>query len=94
MFALSTIAVGQTIQSDTEDYKSYSACSECFEEWNSLNGNSVGSPARTNRTDGTSRTQYPSDNPVKQEGKRFLGQTLAIISSAVLAGFLILISSK
>ena len=95
--SLSALALGQTTTSkiDTAEFKTYTACNDCFDGWKNTNSESVGSPARTNRTDGSNRTQQPkSDGMVKQEGRRFLGQTLAIISSSVLAGFLILISSK
>lgn len=89
----SAIALGQTSTGvDTEKYKNYKACTDCFEDWKTSNGNEVGSPARTTMTDGSSRNSIVT--PVKQEGKRVLGQTIAILTGAIATGILVAISSK
>lgn len=80
---LSAIALGQTSTGvDTAKYKNYTACSDCFEDWKTSNGNEAGSPARANSSNRTGRNGDVA-TPVKQEGKRVLGQTIAILTSAV-----------
>lgn len=92
LLLLSSLAFGQTPSVDTEKYKNYKACADCFEDWKTSNGNEVGSPARTTMADGSSRNNIVT--PVKQEGKRVLGQTIAILTGAIATGILVAISSK
>lgn len=94
LFTLSITATALGQQIDTAQFKGYTACSDCMDKWEK--SDAIGSPARQNTTDGgprIRRTFGSSDNPIKQEGKKFIGQTLAIVGGVLLTGILISVSA-